>query len=539
MERWIVNGTVVDGLGTPRRPANLRLVGEAIAEVGPEIRPPPAAGVRVIDATGLVVAPGFIDLHTHSDIALLADPLLPCKLNQGITLELLGQDGLSVAPLRDEATAELWRHHLSGLTGAYDVPWTWRSFADYLDRFGPTAANVASLVGHGTLRLNVVGVANRPATAAEVDRMAGLLREALVAGAFGLSGGLVYTPGAYAAFEELVALNRIVAEAGGLWVVHVRFEGDRIGEALAEMFRLVDETGVALHVSHFKVLGKANWGRAAEIVARIEEQRARGRDVTVDQYPYTAGSTMLSAMLPPWVHAEGPDRLRAYLTDPAALRRMEGEIVSGQPEWEGFVALAGWENICIADVGGQERPDVIGRSLAELGEAWGCAPFAAAVRLLLEYDLAVAMVVHAMAEEDVETILRQPWRLGGTDALLGGKPHPRAYGSYPRVLGRYARERGVIGLEEAVRQMTSAAAARLRLPDRGVIAPGMKADLCLFDPQHVTDRATYERPEQLPEGIAWVIVNGEPVLHERVPTGVLPGHLLRRPGGATLESAAT
>lgn len=527
MERWITGGSVVDGLGTPAFPANLRLEGDEIAAVGPDVVPPDGETARVIDATGLIVAPGFIDLHTHSDVALLADPGLACKLNQGITLELLGQDGMSVAPLTDE-TAPLWRRHLAALAGPYDVAWDWRSFGDYLDRFGPMAPNAAALVGHGTLRLNVIGMANRPATTAEIDRMRGLLDEALAVGAFGLSGGLVYTPGSYAAFDELVALNKLVAAANKIWVVHIRFEGERIGDALDEMFRLVDETGVALHVSHFKLLGKASWGRAPEVVARIEEQRARGRDVTVDQYPYTAGSTMLSATLPPWAHAEGPQQLRAYLQDPVACARMERDILSGLPEWEGFIGLAGWENIQIVDVAGQDCPDVVGHSLAELGEQWGTGPFAAAVRLLLDYDLAVAMVIHAMDETDVQTILRQPWRTGGTDALLGGKPHPRAYGSYPRILGHYVRDLGVLPLEEAVRQMTSAAAARLRLPDRGVVAPGYKADLCLFDPVRVADRATYVDPTQLPEGIAWVIVNGEPVLRDRVATGALPGRLLRQ-----------
>ncbi|MEA2584905.1 MAG: N-acyl-D-amino-acid deacylase [Thermomicrobiales bacterium] len=538
MERWIIGGTVVDGLGAPARRANLRLVDDSIAEVGPDVVPPEGAAGQVIDATGLVVAPGFIDLHTHSDVALLADPAVACKLNQGITLELIGQDGMSVAPLTDE-TASLWRKHLGGLSGSYDVDWSWRSFAEYLDQFGPTAANVAALVGHGTLRLNVIGMANRPATPAEVDRMRGLLEEALAAGAFGLSGGLVYTPGSYADFAELVALNKVVAAAGKIWVVHVRFEGDRIGDALDEMFRLVDETGVALHISHFKLLGKTNWGRAAEVVARIEEQRARGQDVTVDQYPYTAGSTMLSATLPPWAHADGPDQLREYLRDPVACARMERDIIAGLPEWEGFIGLAGWENIQIADVGGQERPDVVGSSLAELGERWNCSPFAAAVRLLLDYDLAVAMIVYAMDDGDVQTILRQPWRMGGTDALLGGKPHPRAYGSYPRILGRYVRDLGVLSLEEAVRQMTGAAAERLRLADRGAVVAGRKADLCLFDPARAADRATFADPTQLPEGIAWVLVNGQPVLHDRELTGALPGRLLRQGDGVAAQDRSS
>jgi N-acyl-D-amino-acid deacylase len=529
MERWLVGGTVVDGRGGPRQQADVHLVGDTIHAVGPAIGPPPTGGndPAVIDATGLIVAPGFIDLHSHSDIALLAEPLVACKLDQGITLEVLGQDGLSVAPLTDDV-ADVWRHHLAGITGNYALPWDWRAFDDYLGRFETLAPNVAALVGHGTLRVNVVGMADRPATPSELDRMQGLLREALAAGAFGLSGGLVYTPGSYAPFEELVALNRLVADSGKLWVVHVRFEGDRIDAALDEMFRLVEETGVALHVSHFKVMGKANAGRGQEIVARVERQRQRGMDVTVDQYPYTAASTTLTAILPPWVHADGPARLRQYLTDRGACRQMADEIETGLPDWEGFVALAGWENVSISNVGGETHGDLVGRSLAAIAATWHCTPFEAAARLLLDADLAVTMVVHAMDERDVTAILRQPWRMGGTDAVLGGKPHPRAYGSFPRVLGRYVRDRQVLSLELAIHQMTGAAAERLRLTDRGVIAPGKKADLCLFDADRIADRATFEDPTQAPSGVAWVIVNGEPVVRDGRPTGHLPGRVLRQ-----------
>jgi N-acyl-D-amino-acid deacylase len=523
---WILNGTVVDGSGAPARKADLRIASGRIAEIAPRLEPPHDARL-IVDASGLVVAPGFIDLHSHSDIALLVDPIVPCKLNQGITLELLGQDGMSVAPLTDD-TANLWRHHLSGLAGSYDIPWGWRTFDDYLNRLGPTAANVATLVGHGTLRLNVIGMENRPATAAEIDQMVGLLRDALAAGAFGLSGGLVYTPGSYGAFEELVALNRIVAEANKIWVVHIRYEGDRIADGLEEMFRLVAETGVALHISHFKALGRRNWGRGAEIVARIEERRREGMDITVDQYPYDAGSTMLAAIMPPWAHANGPDGLLAYLEDPIAAKRMEHDISTGLPDWEGFVDGTGWENIRISGIGNERYPNLIGKSLAEIAEDWGCSPFQAATRLLIEGDLSVSMIVHAMHEEDVTAIMQAPWRMGGTDALLGGKPHPRSYGSYPRVLGHYVRDLGVISLEEAIRQMTGAAAKRLRLVDRGTIETGKWADLVLFDPGSICDLGTYAEPDRFPSGIAWILVNGEPVLHEREPTGNLPGQVLRQ-----------
>lgn len=528
MNIWITNGTIVDGTGAPRRRMDLRIQDDIIAELSPSAGSGQDGREPHINAEGLIVAPGFIDLHSHSDVALLVDPIVQSKLNQGITLELLGQDGMSVAPLTTE-TADLWRRHLGGLAGDFDVSWGWRTFEEYLGRFGPTAANVAALVGHGTLRLNVLGMDNRPATTTELDRMSGLLREALAAGAFGLSGGLVYTPGSYGSFEELVAMNRIVAEANKVWFVHIRYEGDRIADGLDEMFRLVEETGVALHISHFKALGCSNWGRGPEIVERVERQREQGMDVTVDQYPYTAGSTMLPAILPPWAHAEGPERLLRFLRDPAALAQMEADIDSGLLNWEGFVNSSGWENIYISDIGRDRHSELIGRSLTEIAAHWGCTPFEATVSLLIQADLAVSMVIHAMDEADVIAIMRAPWRMGGTDALLGGKPHPRAFGSYPRVLGHYVRERGVVSLEEAVRQMTGAAAQRLRLSDRGVIGIGKRADLCLFDPDRVRDNATYADPKQLPNGITWVIVNGEPVLHNCEPTGKLPGRVLRQP----------
>jgi N-acyl-D-aspartate/D-glutamate deacylase len=358
--------------------------------------------------------------------------------------------------------------------------------------------------------------------------MVGLLRDALAAGAFGLSGGLVYTPGSYGSFEELVALNRVVAEANKIWVVHIRYEGDRIAEGLEEMFRLVEETGVALHVSHFKALGRRNWGRGPEIVARIEERRGQGMDISVDQYPYDAGSTMLAALLPPWAHARGPQGVLDYLADPSTAARIEREVDSGLPDWEGFVAGTGWENIRISGIGNGSYPDLIGKSLAEIAETWHCTPFEAMTRLLTEAELAVSMIVHAMHEDDVAAIMQAPWRTGGTDALLGGTPHPRTYGSYPRVLSHFVRDRGILSLAQAIHQMTGAAARRLGLSDRGTIAIGNWADLVVFDPETVRDTATYAQPEQHPIGIAAILVNGAQVARQGTSTGALPGHLLRQ-----------
>jgi N-acyl-D-amino-acid deacylase len=521
----IRNATLIDGSGRPARPADVLVEHGTISAVLNPGSTPAAAGA-VLDAAGLTLTPGLIDLHSHSDLAPLSDPFVSCKLAQGITTEVIGQDGMSLAPL-SSGQHDDWRRHMRALTGSYPAEWQWHSFAEYLRAFPPTAANYVPLVGHGTVRFATIGMQRRPPSAAELATMCGHVREALQAGAFGLSGGLVYTPGGYAATDEIIALNHEVARAGGIWMVHIRFEGDRILEALDEMYRVVEATGVHLHVSHIKALGRSNWGRSAEIIASIERQRAAGMRISADQYPYDAGSTTLAAILPPWVHAEGPAQSRAYLRDAAALARMQHEIAAGLPDWEGFVAGAGWQGIRIADAGGRSVTGISGRSLADLAADQSSDPFSVAVDLLLTYDLNVSMTVHAMSEDDVRAFMQQPWVLGGTDALLGGTPHPRAYGSYPRLLGHYVRN-GVLTLEQSVHRLTGAAAECLGLTRRGRVAPGCAADLLLFDAAAIADTATFSDPTQPPLGIHSVIVNGQLVLQHNQPTGTTPGGLLRR-----------
>lgn len=516
-------GTIVDGMGTARYHGNVVVAGDRIVGVGPAASP---RGV-IIDCRQLAVAPGFIDMHSHSDLVCMSDPQLTPKLRQGITTEVLGQDGLSEAPIPADMIP-MWRRHLSGLNGDPDLPWDWRSFGEYLDRCAGAATNMAALVGHGPIRLRALGMENRPATPAELDVMCQALDQALSEGAAGFSTGLIYSPCIYGDTEELIALGRVVARHGAFMVYHMRYEGERVLDGMAEVFRIASESGAACHISHFKARGVQAWVHVPAMVEAVEHARAEGLDITADQYPYLAGNTMLGALLPPWCHATGTEGVKRYLQDPALHERIERDITTGRDGWESTIVEVGWENVVISGVATTRNRAAIGQSLPELADAWEVSPYAAMVRLLLEEDLDVSMIVHALAEADVQTLMKQPWVMTCTDGLMGGEPHPRTYGAFPRKLGRYVRELGVESLEEAVRKMTSLSAQRLGLTDRGVLQPGAYADLVVFDPATIIDRATYEQPRAFPAGISHVFVNGVPAVWDGTETGRLAGRAIRR-----------
>ena len=518
----LVGGSIIDGTGAPRYPGTVVVEGDRIVAVGPEV---PARGVA-IDCTGQVVCPGFIDMHSHSDLVCMSDPQLTAKLRQGITTEVLGQDGLSEAPIPPEHIA-MWRRHLSGLNGDPDLPWDWRSFGDYLDRCGGAAINMTALVGHGPIRLHAVGMENRRVNAAELDLMSHVLDEALAEGAIGFSTGLIYSPCVYGHTDELIALGRVVARHDAFMVYHMRYEGQRVLDGMEEVFRIARESGAACHISHFKARGRQAWGKAPAMVEAVERAQAEGLDITADQYPYLAGSTMLGALLPPWCHAEGTEGLKAFLQDPALRERIEREIVEGCADWESTVVAVGWENIVISDAATERNTGLVGQSLPEIAERWKQTPYEAMVRLLLEEDLDVSMIVHALVEDDLKTLMRQPWVMTCTDGLMGGEPHPRTYGTFPRKLGHYVREEGLEPLEEAVRKMTSLPAQRLGFADRGVLRADAFADIVVFDPDVIIDRATYELPRTYPDGILHVFVNGNPAVWNAVETGRLAGRSIR------------
>jgi N-acyl-D-amino-acid deacylase len=451
------------------------------------------------------------------------------KIRQGITLEVFGQDGISVAPVRPEARAA-WKQKLSGLLGDFGVEWDWSSTAEYLRRVGEAkpAPDVAYLVPHGALRQWVVGSDDRPATGGEIAEMQSLLRRGLDEGACGLSTGLIYPPCCYADTAELIALGRVLAETGRPLVVHMRSESDRILEALDEMITVARDSGCPVHVSHLKVAGRENWARAGEVAAALDAGRKEGLRLTADQYPYIAGSTLLGAILPPWAHAGGAEHTLRLLADPDARARLRAQMADPAPaDWDNFWKWSGPEGIVIADIPSGRHPEALGRSLADAAVAWGKDPFDAAFDLLLAERMGVAMISFSQDEAVVERFLALPYVNACTDGLLGGRPHPRAYGTYPRILGRYVRERKVVSLEEAVRKMTSQAAEAFSLRGVGTLRAGQRANVVVFDADAVADRATFEDPMQFPTGIRDVLVGGEPVVRRGALTGARPGKVVQ------------
>ncbi|MGD2201046.1 MAG: D-aminoacylase [Candidatus Bathyarchaeota archaeon] len=515
----VENCKVIDGTGNPWYKADIGITQGEITKLG-RIKD---GGRETINARGLVASPGFIDTHSHSDLMLLAEPEARQKVMQGITTEVIGQDGLGEAPIRDDVLED-WRRYLSGLNGDPDIDWNWRSFGGYLNALeaaGP-ATNIAALVGHGNLRLLAMGMENRAPTGSELSEMKGLLTESMVSGAFGLSTGLIYPPCVYAEIGELVELCKVTAAHGGIFVVHMRNEGDMLLESIDEVARIGLETGVHVHISHFKASGEKNWGKTVEALIKIQEYWRGGAEITVDQYPYTAGSTFLSSLLPTWAHEGGTERMLNRLRDPETRSRIKEEMTeSGRGRgW-------GWHNILVTSVKTPGNKGLEGMNLKEIAAKRDQEPRETLLDIILEEGNAVTMVSFSMSEEDIKNVMASPLQMVCTDGIILGKPHPRVYGSFPRVLGRYTKD-GVLRLEEAIRKMTSLPAQTLGLHDRGLIRPGMAADITIFDPDTIIDRGTYQDPAQFPDGIEYVIINGRVTVEEGHQTETRAGKVLRR-----------
>lgn len=521
------NAKIIDGTGSPWYYADVAITGDTIAYIG-TIRDTGEA--KVIDVKGLTVCPGFIDLHSHSDLYVLESGLVSPKIRQGITTELLGQDGISAAPLPHEFI-ERWQGNLSGLDGTPDIEWDWSDVDSYLTKIekADPVCNYAYLVPHGNLRMQVIGLDNRKATPEEIVQMTELLRVSLDQGACGLSSGLIYLPCMYGDYEEIEALCEVAAEYGVPFIVHQRSEGDEILESMDELLVIAQRTGVHLHFSHFKVCGRLNWSKTTDVLAKLDKSREAGIEVTFDQYPYTAGSTMLSATLPPWAHEGGTVKLMERLKSAEQRQKMAAEMSTGFTGWDSMYAWAGPDGIIITSVESEKNRNCVGLTLQEITTARGGSdPIVTALDLILEESNAVGMIDFVMDEASVSAIMQHPAGTICTDGLLGGEPHPRAYGSFPKVLGKYTREDQLFSLEESIRRMTSQPARIIGFTDRGIIRKGLKADLIVFNEDTVKDTATYENPRSYPVGIEWIFVNGQAVVEGDTAHHIASGEVLKR-----------
>lgn len=524
----IEGATVIDGTGAAGNRTDVGIHDETIAAVGDLSRE--AAG-RVVSAAGKVLAPGFIDMHSHSDWSLWANRRAESKVRQGVTTEVVGNCGFSPAP----ATTE----HLDDLKAFALRVWPamhfrWRSVGEYLDALDAEglALNAVQLVGHGALRIAAMGFARRPPTPGELTRMQKLLADAIEDGAWGLSTGLIYAPGSYATTEEIVDLAR-ASRRRGFYASHIRGEGDTLLDAVGEAIRIGRESDLPVQVSHIKAAGRPNWGKVADALALIDTAAADGLDVMADAYPYTASSTLIRTLLPDWALEGGIDAMLERLRDAGTRERMRRDV-ENPAAGQSLVQRVGWDNVMIAYA--PSRKDAEGRRVSELATARGLSPFDTVVEVIEAEAGKGHMILFQLDEADVRCALGHPLVMIGSDGsalapygdMADGKPHPRSYGTFPRVLGEYAREQCVLSLAQAIHKMTGLPARRFGLADRGVIQVGAKADLVVLDPARVADRATYEDPHRYPVGIEHVLVNGRVVVSDGEHSGDLPGRVLTR-----------
>ena len=525
----IKNGRVVDGAGNPWFRADVGIEDGKIAEINSLIE---GDGDKVIDASGLVVSPGFIDIHTHSEITLLINPTGDSHIMQGVTTNLAGNCGGSAAPvspyMRVRYEEALRRNNL-------ELDWT--TMGEFLERVEKRSIslNMGTLVGNATVRMAVMGMEKREPTPKELNEMKRLVAEAMEDGAFGLSTGLFYAPSGYAGTDEVVELAKVASKYGGIYATHIRGEGDPLLDATREAIEIGERAGIPVEIVHHKAMGMKNWGKVKETLRMMEEAWKRGVEVNCDVYAWRAGATSLTASLPHWVHEGGFLKLLDRLKDSETRQRIKKDMKEGTPDWESVVHEIGWENVMIS--GCPKHREYEGRMVGDLASAKAVDPYDFAFDLLIEEGGQVGMIIFGMTEEDVTTVIKSRFSMIGSDSspiaptgTVGeGKPHPRAYGNFVKVLGEYVRERRVLTLEQAVRKMSFFPAQKLGLLDRGILKEGAWADVVVFDPETVASRATYTDPHHFPVGVNWVIVNGVVTVEEGRHTRARAGKILRRP----------
>jgi N-acyl-D-amino-acid deacylase len=528
----IKNGHIIDGTGNPWVSGDIAIRGNRIAKIG---KLEDATATRVIDARGLLVSPGFIDMLGQSEMALLIDNRSLSKLSQGITTEITGE-GQSIAPQNALTTATLQPE-----LDHYGLKIDWTDLAGYFQRLEKTKTplNIGTYVGAAQVREAVLGDVDRAPTPEELEKMKALVANAMQQGAFGVSTALIYPPGHYAKTDELIELAKVAGQYGGIYATHMRSEGQSETEAIEEALRIGREGGVPVEIFHLKVIGKPRWGSMPKIVGMIQAARDSGQDVSADMYPYVAGGTALASSLPPWVADGGVAKLLERLRDPGVRSRIKQELASEHPNWENlYLGSGGAPGILLSGIQNPDLKQYNGKTLAQLAEAQHKAPLDALMDLVIADKAQTGAIYFIASEEDLRFGLKEPWTsigLDGSETSLDGPlydphNHPRAFGSMPRFLGHYVREEHLLPLEQAIRKITSLPAQRERLRDRGLLKEGFFADITIFDPATIIDKATYESPTQVSEGIKYVFVNGALEYEEGKLTGAMAGQALRGPG---------
>ncbi|HXG87766.1 MAG TPA: D-aminoacylase [Vicinamibacterales bacterium] len=536
----IRHGRVFDGSGTPGVMSSVAVRGDRVVAVGALDK---ATARTTIDATGLAVAPGFINMLSWADEPLLVDGRSQSDIRQGVTLEVFGE-GTSMGPLN----ARMKDEQVTG-QGDLKYPIAWTTLGEYLDHLQRKgiSPNVASFVGAATVRIHEIGYADRPPTAEELARMKELVRQAMREGALGVGSSLIYAPAFYAKTPELIELTKAAAEFGGMYISHLRSEGARLLEGIDELIAIAREAKVPAEIYHFKAAGRDNWDKTDAAIARIEAARASGLRITADIYNYPAGATGLNATMPPWVQEGGYEAWVARLKDPAIRARIKREMVTPTDQWENFFTGAGPDGILLSGFKSEALKPLTGKTLTEIAQARGTSPEDTAIDLVIEDGSRVEAVYFLMSEDNLRKKLRLPWVSFASDAgslapegpFLASNPHPRAYGNFARWLGRYVRDEKLVPLEEAIRRLSGLPAANLGLKDRGRLAEGMFADIVVFDPATIQDHATFAKPHQYSTGVRHVFVNGTQVLRDGEHTGATPGRVVRGPGYATNEGRRT